>query len=72
MSGEVRKLKFIEGVTVGTPATQDIILSDIQFAYWGDPSTNGTFRFGKVSGSFVLQQRVAGTWTDIQNFGFNV
>jgi len=55
----------------------DIVqLSASAFVYWGDESTDGSFRQGVVGGNIVLQERISGVWTTIGNaqngFGFNV
>ena len=56
------------GIGLSDPTSQldvggdlEVALSD--FHYWGDPTTNGSYRLGFVSDDFVLQERVAGTWT---------
>ena len=49
-------------------ASGDIEQTSTAFHYWGDPSTNGSFRAGIVSDVFVIQQRYNDSWTTVHEF----
>ena len=55
------------GVGVASPTSAIDIAGDVEvgtsnFHYWGDPTTNGSWRNGLVGGNFVTQKRESGNW----------
>lgn len=58
--GTTRRL-FAHGVPGG-----DLVLPVTAWTYWGDATTNGSYRIGVVGGDMLIQKRVTGTWTTCQ------
>jgi predicted acyltransferase (DUF342 family) len=46
----------------------DIKCDSIDYHYWGDQNTDGSWRLGVISGNFVVEKRVSGNWITKHTF----
>lgn len=49
------------------PSKEIVLNADYQ--YYGNPTTDGTYRIGVVSGKLVIQKRDKSIWSEVQAFG---
>jgi hypothetical protein len=61
------------GINVAAPSSRLDVGGDVEIAsdgwhYYGDPSTDGSWRTGRVSADLVVQKRESGTWSTKHTF----
>jgi hypothetical protein len=61
------------GINVAAPSSRLDVGGDIEVAsdawtYYGDPTTNGSWRTGRTGDDLVVEKRIAGTWTTKHTF----
>ncbi len=61
------------GINVAAPSSRLDVGGDVEIAsdawhYYGDPTTDGSWRTGRVSADLVVQKRESGTWTTKHTF----
>jgi hypothetical protein len=62
-----------QGILIKSSGTEWLICSStdsyLPIKYHGQPNDNDSFRLGDIGGDFVIQQRKAGIWEELINFG---
>lgn len=77
-TGFVNSILFDDGTFVGignaAPTTKLDVTGDITtsgYVYFGNSTTNGSFRMTVSGGALVVQKRISGVWTQVASFDEN-